>query len=78
MVRPGPGRVALLAVIAALDILAGHPETSYHVALATGLFALPQGNLQTLRLVGSQSGFALQNGPLQGQVKWRITRFGSQ
>ena len=45
---------------------------------ATGLFALPQGNLQTLRLMGSQSGFALQNGPLQGQVKWRITRFGSQ
>src|SRR5436190_4425005 len=40
MVRPGPGRVALLAFIVTLSILAGHPETSYHVALSTGLFAV--------------------------------------
>jgi alpha-D-xyloside xylohydrolase len=45
---------------------------------ASGLFALPQENPQTLRLTGSQRGFALQNDPLPDQVKWRITRFGTQ
>ena len=45
---------------------------------ASALFALPQENPQTLRLTGSQRGFALQNDPLPDQVKWRITRFGTQ
>ncbi|MEN3331605.1 MAG: alpha-D-xyloside xylohydrolase [Blastocatellia bacterium] len=42
---------------------------------ATGLFAPPQGNLQTLKLDGSAQGFALINDPLKGQVKWQIKRF---
>jgi alpha-D-xyloside xylohydrolase len=41
----------------------------------SGLFSLPQGNLQTLRLDGSQQGFALKDDPLKGKVKWQIKRF---
>ncbi|HYX41688.1 MAG TPA: hypothetical protein VE821_08325, partial [Pyrinomonadaceae bacterium] len=40
---------------------------------ASGLFTLPQGELQTLRLAAGQQGYALVNDPLAGRVKWRIT-----
>jgi len=40
---------------------------------ATGLFAEPQGNLQTLKLEAAGQGFALKDDPLKGQVKWQIT-----
>jgi alpha-D-xyloside xylohydrolase len=43
---------------------------------ATGLFALPDGDLQALNLRGSQTGYTLANDPMRNQVKWRITRFG--
>jgi hypothetical protein len=38
--RPTAGRVAALAGLVALSWFAGHPETSYHITLVTGLFAL--------------------------------------
>jgi hypothetical protein len=38
--RPTAGRVAALAGLVALSWFAGHPETSYHITLFTGLFAL--------------------------------------
>jgi alpha-D-xyloside xylohydrolase len=41
---------------------------------ASGLFAQPQGNLQTLKLDGSGQGYALKDDPLRGQVKWQIKR----
>ncbi|HKX32457.1 MAG TPA: TIM-barrel domain-containing protein [Blastocatellia bacterium] len=41
-------------------------------AAATGLFALPQGTLQTLRLENSPQGFVLKDDPLRGQVKWQV------
>jgi alpha-D-xyloside xylohydrolase len=40
----------------------------------SGLFALPQGELLTLRLGSDPSGFALKNDPLSGKVKWQISR----
>jgi alpha-D-xyloside xylohydrolase len=45
---------------------------------AEGLFALPQGTLQPLRLEPAAGGFALRNDPLRGRVNWRITRGGGQ
>jgi alpha-D-xyloside xylohydrolase len=44
-------------------------------AVASALFALPEGNLQRLTLDGTQQGFALREDPLRGQVKWQINRF---
>ncbi|MDQ3920564.1 MAG: alpha-xylosidase [Acidobacteriota bacterium] len=44
-------------------------------AAAGGLFALPQGRLQSLNLSGSPAGYTLQSDPLRGQVKWQVTRF---
>jgi alpha-D-xyloside xylohydrolase len=44
-------------------------------AAAGGLFALPQGRLQSLNLNGSHAGYTLQSDPLRGQVKWQVTRF---
>ena len=41
---------------------------------ATGQFAMPQGNLQTLRLDGSAQGFTLKDDPLKGRVTWQIKR----
>jgi hypothetical protein len=38
--RPGPRSVAALAVFVALSLFGGHVETAYHMAEATGLFAL--------------------------------------
>jgi alpha-D-xyloside xylohydrolase len=43
---------------------------------ATGRFALPRGNLQTLQVAAAANGFALGDDPLPGRVKWRITCFG--
>jgi alpha-D-xyloside xylohydrolase len=45
---------------------------------ATGIFALPQGELQTLKLDASQNSFVLKDDPLRGKVKWRINRFQIQ
>jgi alpha-D-xyloside xylohydrolase len=42
-----------------------------------GLFALPQGKLQSLNLSSTAAGYALQGDPLRGQVKWQFTRFPS-
>lgn len=42
-------------------------------APATGLFALPNGELHRLELRPGASGFALTKDPLQGRVRWRIT-----
>ncbi len=42
---------------------------------ATGLFAMPQGNVQTLTLAGAGQSFALKDDPLKGQVNWQIKRF---
>lgn len=43
-------------------------------SLATGLFALPQGKLQILKLEAAQNGFILRDDPLRGEVKWQIKR----
>ncbi|HUS14938.1 MAG TPA: YfhO family protein [Chloroflexia bacterium] len=37
---PGPRPFARLAAIVGLNLVAGHPETAYHAAQATGVFAL--------------------------------------
>jgi alpha-D-xyloside xylohydrolase len=47
-------------------------------AQASGLFALPQGNLQTLKLDAAQTGFVLKDDPLKGRVKWQIKRFNTR
>jgi len=47
-------------------------------AAASGLFALPGGQLQTLRLDGARQNFALRDDPLRGEVKWQVTRSPSQ
>jgi alpha-D-xyloside xylohydrolase len=39
-----------------------------------GLFTLPQGDVQPLRLAAGANGYALTNDPLAGRVKWRIVR----
>jgi alpha-D-xyloside xylohydrolase len=44
-------------------------------AAVQGLFALPDGALQTIDLHPATGGFALVADPLRGKVKWRITRF---
>jgi alpha-D-xyloside xylohydrolase len=44
-------------------------------APASGLFSLPQGNLQTLNLNATPRGYVLQNDPLKGKVKWQVSRF---
>ncbi len=44
-------------------------------APADGLFALPDGVVQTLNLRGSAGAYALQADPLRGRVNWRVTRF---
>jgi alpha-D-xyloside xylohydrolase len=41
---------------------------------ASGLFSLPEGSLQTLKLDVSRTGAVLKDDPLPGKVKWRITR----
>jgi alpha-D-xyloside xylohydrolase len=42
----------------------------------SGLFALPDGALQPVRLRFNGNSFALADDPLRGKVQWRITRFG--
>ena len=53
--RPGPRPLAALALVAALSLLGGHPETALHMALAAGLWLLFQlwqtGPLQPRRVV---------------------------
>ena len=44
----------------------------------SGLFALPLGDLQTLRLDSATGDFALKNDPLSGKVKWQISRAPAQ
>jgi alpha-D-xyloside xylohydrolase len=41
---------------------------------AVGLFALPNGELNTLKLEGAEKGYVLKNDPLQGKVKWQIKK----
>ena len=41
----------------------------------TGLFSLPQGSRQSLRLETEQGGFVMKNDPLPGKVRWQIRRF---
>jgi len=45
---------------------------------ASGLFSLPDGNLETLDVALNQTAPALKNDPLKGRVKWRITRAGTR
>ena len=44
-------------------------------APADGLFAQPDGGVQSLNLKSSAGAYALEADPLRGQVKWQITRF---
>lgn len=44
-------------------------------AAASGLFSLPQGGLETLRLEAAPEGFVMKNDPLRGKVRWQISRF---
>lgn len=41
---------------------------------ASGAFALPNGELQTIELHATPAGYSLQDDPLRGRVHWRITR----
>jgi alpha-D-xyloside xylohydrolase len=47
---------------------------STDAAAAAGLFTLPKGEVETLRLEASRGGYALGSDPLRGRVKWQITR----
>ena len=47
-------------------------------ASVSGLFALPAGDLQTLRLDSAATGFSLKSDPLPGKVKWQIIRAPAQ
>jgi alpha-D-xyloside xylohydrolase len=48
-------------------------------AQSSGLFTTPQGALETIRVASTgQGGFAVQNDPLKGKVRWRVTRGGAQ
>ncbi|HEY0379807.1 MAG TPA: TIM-barrel domain-containing protein [Pyrinomonadaceae bacterium] len=47
-------------------------------AAVSGLFALPDGRLQTLDLDARLNSFALRSDPLRGKVKWRIVRATAQ
>jgi hypothetical protein len=51
---------------------------STDISEAAALFALPDGNLETLKLAASQNGFVMKDDPLRGKVNWRVTRFGAQ
>jgi alpha-D-xyloside xylohydrolase len=44
---------------------------------ATGLFALPDGELRTLRVEPGAQGPVLRDDPLRGRVRWRLTRAGT-
>jgi alpha-D-xyloside xylohydrolase len=43
-----------------------------------GFFALPQGDLQTLRLEAAPNGYVMKDDPLRVKVKWQIKRFAAQ
>jgi alpha-D-xyloside xylohydrolase len=40
-----------------------------------GLFAMPEGNLERLRLDPAQNDITLKDDPLRGKVRWKIRRF---
>jgi alpha-D-xyloside xylohydrolase len=42
---------------------------------SSGLFALPAGGVQTLKLTATAGTYALRSDPLRGQVRWAVTRF---
>ncbi len=42
---------------------------------ASGLFALPDGEVRTLNLTASAGAYALRADPLRGRVNWQVTRF---
>ena len=42
---------------------------------ASGLFALPDGDVQSLKLTAPAGTYTLQSDPLRGRVKWEVTRF---
>jgi hypothetical protein len=42
-------------------------------ATASGLFALPAGDVQKLTVVKSKKALALEADPLGGQVTWKVT-----
>ena len=44
-------------------------------AAASGLFALPDGGVQSLNLKSSAGAYALEGDPLRGRVRWQVTRF---
>ena len=46
---------------------------STDTSAATGLFSLPQGNLESIKLESSGNNYAIRNDPLRGEVKWRIS-----
>ncbi len=45
---------------------------------ATGLFALPEGQVQTLQLQRRGGSYRLANDPSSGKIKWNVTRFGNR
>ena len=47
---------------------------STDISAAAGLFALPQGELHTLKLEAARNGFVMKDDPLPGKVKWRVRR----
>jgi alpha-D-xyloside xylohydrolase len=47
---------------------------STDTSAATGLFALPQGDLQPLRLDAAQKDYVMKDDPLRGKVTWQISR----
>lgn len=47
-------------------------------APASGLFALPEGGVQTLNLSAGAGAYAVQGDPARGRVKFHVTRFPSR
>jgi alpha-D-xyloside xylohydrolase len=87
-IEPGPIPIVLLvkdhSVIPHLKVAQSTSEMDWNNielkvfstdrAPVSGLFSLPQGNLQPLNLNASQSGYVLQNDPSRGKVKWQVSR----
>ena len=46
---------------------------STDTAAAAGLFSLPQGELEPIRLEHGDKSYVIQNDPLRGEVNWRIS-----
>jgi alpha-D-xyloside xylohydrolase len=87
-IEPGPIPIVLLvkdhSVIPHLKVAQSTSEMDWNNielkvfstdrAPVSGLFSLPQGNLQPLNLNASQSGYVLQNDPSRDKVKWQVSR----